>query len=78
MIHNCPARRHIIRAQPKGKIHTRKGFFMKTFRFLYWFNSCETECYVKAENEQEALEKFRERKGDRRIVSIERCRFAPN
>lgn len=44
---------------------------MNKFRIVYWFNSCITECYVKANNEQEALEKFKELKGEKRIVSIE-------
>ena len=44
---------------------------MKKFRGVYWFNSCTTECYVRANNEQEALEKFKELKGEKRIVSIE-------
>ena len=47
---------------------------MKKYRFVYWFNSCMTECYVNANNEQEALEKFTERKGEKRIVSIEMCK----
>lgn len=46
---------------------------MKRYRFVYWFNSCITECYVTANNEQDALAKFRERKGEKRIVSVERC-----
>ena len=46
---------------------------MKTFRFVYWFGSCITEWYVKANNKEEALEKFQERKGDRTVVNIEEC-----
>ena len=41
---------------------------MKTFRFLYWLDSILTDCYVKADNEQEALEKFKELPGERIIV----------
>ena len=44
---------------------------MKKFRIMYWFNSCTTEYYVRANNEQEASEKFKELKGEKRIVSIE-------
>ena len=44
---------------------------MKKFRVVYWFNSCIAECYVRANNEQEASEKFKELKGEKRIVSIE-------
>ena len=44
---------------------------MKKFRIVYWFNSCITECYVKADNEQNALGKFKELKGEKRIVNIE-------
>lgn len=44
---------------------------MKKFRIVYWFNSCITECYVKADNEAGALEKFKELKGEKRIISIE-------
>lgn len=47
---------------------------MKKFRIMYWFNSCITECYVKAENEQKAMERFKELKGDKRIVGIEASR----
>lgn len=41
---------------------------MKTFRFLYWLNSYMRDCYVKADDEQEALEKFKELPGERIIV----------
>lgn len=44
---------------------------MKRFRFEYWFGSCITEVYIKAENRQKALERFRDLKGDKRIISIE-------
>ena len=44
---------------------------MKKFRIVYWFGSCMTEHYVKAENEQKALEKFKELKGEKTIVNIE-------
>lgn len=44
---------------------------MKKFRFVYWFNSCITECYVRADDEQKALEKFKELKGEKRIINIE-------
>jgi hypothetical protein len=44
---------------------------MKRFRIEYWFNSCITEIYIKAENKQKALERFRELKGEKKIVSIE-------
>lgn len=44
---------------------------MKKFRIMYWFNSCITECYVRADNEQSALKKFKELKGEKRIVGIE-------
>ena len=47
---------------------------MKKFRIMYWFNSCITECYVKADNEQKALKKFKELKGEKRIVCIELSR----
>lgn len=47
---------------------------MKKFRFVYLFNSCMTEHYVSASNKQEALEKFKERKGERTIVNIEEVR----
>ena len=48
---------------------------MKRFRFLYWFNSCMTEVYIKANNMQKALEKFKDLKGDKKIVSIEETEF---
>ena len=44
---------------------------MKKFRIMYWFNSCVTECYVRADNEQKALENFKKIKGEKKIVSIE-------
>lgn len=44
---------------------------MKKFRIMYWFNSCTTECYVKADDEVGALEKFKELKGEKQIISIE-------
>lgn len=44
---------------------------MRSFRIVYWFNSCITECYVRADNEQMALEKFKELKGEKKIVDIE-------
>ena len=44
---------------------------MKKFRIVYWFNSCITEHYVKANDKMEAMEKFKQLKGDKRIVSIE-------
>ena len=44
---------------------------MKKFRFVYWFGSCITEWYVKADSEEKAIEKFKEIKGDKRIVNIE-------
>ena len=46
---------------------------MKTYRFVYWFGSCITEWYVKANNEEEAKKKFVEIKGDKRIINIETC-----
>lgn len=45
---------------------------MDKYRIIYWFNSCTTECYVRANNEREALEKFREMKGEKRIINIEK------
>ena len=45
---------------------------MKTYRIVYWFNACiMTECYIKANNEQEAIDKFKDRKGERMVVNIE-------
>lgn len=44
---------------------------MKTFRIMYWFNSCITECYIKGETEEQALETFKSVKGDKTISSIE-------
>lgn len=44
---------------------------MKKFRIMYWFNSCTTECYVKADDEAKALEKFKKLKGEKQIISIE-------
>lgn len=44
---------------------------MKKYRIVYWFNSCTTECYIKADNKNEALEKFKELKGEKRIINIE-------
>lgn len=47
---------------------------MKTYRFLYWFNAVmTTEAYIKAENEEKAIEIFKKRKGDRKIINIECC-----
>lgn len=46
---------------------------MNTYRIVYWFNSCTTECYLKALTEQGAIEKFKTVKGDRNIVNIEMC-----
>ena len=48
---------------------------MKKYRFYYWFNAMTTEVYIRANTEQEALEKFRELKGDRKIISIEECDY---
>ena len=48
---------------------------MKTFRFVYWFGSCITECYVKADSLDEAKKKFVEQKGDRFVISIEHCQI---
>jgi hypothetical protein len=44
---------------------------MKTYRFVYWFNVVITELYIKAENKEKAIEIFRKRKGNRKIVNIE-------
>lgn len=44
---------------------------MKKFRIVYWFNSCITECYVSADSKATALDEFRRRKGDKRIVNVE-------
>ncbi len=46
---------------------------MKTYRFYYIFCSCTTECYIKANTEEEAKQKFIEKKGERVIISIELC-----
>ena len=48
-----------------------KEFALKKFRFVYWFGSCITDCYIKAYDEQEATERFKELTNDKRIVSIE-------
>lgn len=45
---------------------------MKKYRIYYWFNAAiTTECYIKANSEQEAVEKFHKMKGDKRIITIE-------
>ena len=44
---------------------------MKKYRIVYWFGSCITEWYVKANDEQEALKKFKELKGEKEIINIE-------
>lgn len=44
---------------------------MKKFRITYWFNSCITEFYVIAGSEQKALEKFKELRGEKKIIGIE-------
>ena len=47
---------------------------MKTFRFVYWFNAVMvTEVCIKVENKEKAIEIFRKRKGNRKIVNIECC-----
>lgn len=46
---------------------------MNTYRFVYWFNSCTTEWYVKAGSKEEAVEKFRDLKGNSTIINIEEC-----
>lgn len=46
---------------------------MKLFRFVYWFNSCTTEWFVRANNKEEAIKRFKEHKGDSKIVNIEEC-----
>ena len=47
---------------------------MKKFRIVYWFNSCITECYVSADDEDNARAKFKNLKGDKKIVSVEEVR----
>lgn len=47
---------------------------MKKFRIVYWFNSCVTECYVGADDEDGARAKFKSLKGDKNIVSVEEVR----
>lgn len=44
---------------------------MKKYRFVYWFGSITTECYINANSQEEAIELFKEKKGDMHIVNIE-------
>lgn len=40
------------------------------YRILYWLGSMTTEYVVKANNEEEAVKKFKEVKGDKNIIEI--------
>ena len=44
---------------------------MKKYRILYWLGSMKTEYVVKADNKEEAEQKFREIKGNKNIIDIE-------
>ena len=48
---------------------------MKRYRFLYWFGSCYTDCYIVAESEEKAKARFNEIKGsvdgNKHIIRIE-------
>lgn len=44
---------------------------MTVYRFVYEFGSVRTESFVKANSEEEAIEKFRKTKGDKKIFNIE-------
>ena len=44
---------------------------MKKFKIVYWAGLCEIEIHIRADNRQKALERFRDLKGDKRIISIE-------
>lgn len=46
---------------------------MNIYRIVYWFDSCTTECYLKAVNEKEAVERFKTVKGDRNVINVETC-----
>lgn len=43
---------------------------MKKYRIIYWFNSMRTDSIVKADNEEDAIKKFRESKYNRDIKDI--------
>ena len=47
---------------------------MKNYRFYYIFCSCTTETYIRANSKEEAIEKFKQQKGDRTILNIEEVR----
>ena len=42
---------------------------MNKWRILYWFGSAITDCYVKASNEADAIQKFRAQHGDDVTIS---------
>ena len=47
---------------------------MKKFRILYFINAFTTEYFMKANNEEEARNKFRDLKGENPVIlSIEEC-----
>ena len=56
----------------------KQGDQMKTYRIMYWFNSCITECYVRADTEEQAIETFKGVKGDKPIASIEEVKTIPS
>lgn len=41
------------------------------YRIVYWLGSMKTECYITAESEEDAVKKFKERKGEMTILKVE-------
>jgi hypothetical protein len=49
---------------------TKEGGITMKYRIIYWLGSMTTEYVVKANNEEEAVKKFKEVKGDKNIIEI--------
>jgi hypothetical protein len=43
---------------------------MKRYKIIYYFNAYRTQWFVKAESEEDAINKFRRIKGKHEIISI--------